>query len=122
MSTTAESPRQVLLAITVGDDIVLAAKAAISAAAIPGSRVLVVHVTPGQSRLDAEPAEPIAATLAQAVKLMEQAGIAATSVVARPSPGVNVIANIAEEWRADVTVLGSSKRPDLATMLLGVPE
>jgi nucleotide-binding universal stress UspA family protein len=121
VSTTAGSPRQVLLAITVGDDIVLAAKTAISAAAVPGSRVLVVHVAAGQSRLDGDPGEQIATTLAQAIKLIEEAGIPATSVVARPSPGVNVIANIAEEWHADVIVLGSSQRRDLATMFLGGP-
>jgi nucleotide-binding universal stress UspA family protein len=106
VSTTAGSPRQVLLAITVGDDIVLAAKAAISAAAVPGSRVLVVHVAAEQSRLDGEPREQIETTLAQAIKLIEKAGFPATSVVAPPSLGVNVIASIAEEWHADVTVFG----------------
>jgi nucleotide-binding universal stress UspA family protein len=124
-AATVGSARQVLLAIAVGDDIVLASKAAIAAASAPGSQVLVVHVAqampPGQSRLDAEPEEQIRVALAQAIKLIEGAGISAHSLVARPVRGTNVIANIAEEWHADMTVMGSSQRRDLATMITGVP-
>ena len=110
--------RQFLLAISRGDDIVLSAKAAIAAAAAPGSRV--VHLAEARpSLLDAELGEQMRASLAQAIKLIEAAGISASGVAARPGQGGNVIASIAEEWHADVTVMGSSQRRDLATMFLG---
>jgi nucleotide-binding universal stress UspA family protein len=120
--TIVGSGRQVLLAISNGDDIGLATKAAIAAAAAPGSRVLVVHIAQLRpSLLDAELGEQMRATLAQAVKLIEAAGIPASGVVARPGQGINVIAGIAEEWHADVTVMGSKQRRDLATMVLRPP-
>jgi len=120
--TTEVPARQVLLAISRGDDIVLAAKAAAAAAAAPGSRVLVVHLAEVRpSLLDAERGEQMRATLAQAIKLIEAAGIPASGVAARTGQGVNVIAKIAEEWRADVTLMGSRERRDLTTMHLGPP-
>jgi len=121
--TIVGSGRQVLLAISSGDDIALAAKAAIAAAAAPGSRVLVVHLARVRpSLLDAELGESMRASLAQAIKLIETAGIPASGVVARPGQGTNVIAHIAEEWHADTTVMGSSQRRDLGAMFLGPPK
>lgn len=118
-ATIVGSARGVLLAIAGGDDIVLAAKAAIAAAAAPGSRVLVVHLQlVGRY---AEAGQQMQANLAQAIALIEEAGIPASGVVARPDGGVNVIANIAREWLADVTLMGSSRRGDLVTMVLGTP-
>jgi nucleotide-binding universal stress UspA family protein len=120
--TIVGSGRQVLLAISAGDDIILSSKAAIAAAAAPGSRVLVVHLAQLRpSLLDAELGEQMKATLAQAIKLIEAAGIPASGVVTRPGQGLNVIAGIAEEWHADVTVMGSKHRRDLATMFLRPP-
>lgn len=121
-ATIVGSGRQVLLAISAGDDVVLAAQAAIAAAASPGSRGLVVHLAQLRpSLLDSELGEQMRATLAQAVKLIEAAGIPASGVVGRHRQGTNVMANIGEEWHADVTVMGSSQRRDLATMFLGPP-
>jgi len=120
--TAAGPARQVLLAISGGDDIVLAAQAAISAAGAPGARVLVVHLPQvWPSRFAEDPGVQIAENLAQTIKLIEEAGISATGVVARPDQGANVIARIAAKWQADVTVMGSSRRGDLVTMVLGSP-
>lgn len=121
--TIVGSARHVLLAISSGDDIALATKAAIAAAAAPGSRVLVVHLARlGQSLLDADLGESMRASLAQAIKLIETAGIPASGVVARPGQATNVIASIAEGWRADTTVMGSNQRRDLGAMILGQPK
>ena len=121
-ATNGAPARQVLLAISRGDDIALAAKEAVAAAAAPGSRVLVVHLAELRpSLLDSELGEQRRTSLASAIELIEAAGIPASGVVARPGQAGRVVAAIAEEWHADMTVMGSSPGRDLATMFLGRP-
>jgi nucleotide-binding universal stress UspA family protein len=122
-TAAAKSSRQVLLAIAGGDDIVPATNAAIAAAGALGSRVLVVHVaqmiTAGQSLVYAETEEEIRATMSKTIELVEKAGIAANGQVARPGPVATVIADVAEEWQADLIVMGSGRTGDLASIVLG---
>lgn len=122
-TAAAKTSRQVLLAIAGGDDLAPAARVAIAAAGALGSRVLVVHVaqviTAGQSLVYAECDEEIRSIIAKAIELIENAGISANGLVARPGPVASVIANIAEEWKADLIVTGSSRMGDLASMVLG---
>jgi len=122
--TVAAKPhRQVLLAIAGGDDIAPAARAAIAAAAAIDAQVLVAHVTQlivtGQAFVYAESAEELRAIMANTIKLIEDAGISAQGIVSRPGRVADVIANIAEEWKADLIVTGSSRMGDLASMVLG---
>jgi nucleotide-binding universal stress UspA family protein len=73
------------------------------------------------SLLDSELGEQMRSSLAQAIKLIEAAGIPASGLVARPGLAGHIVAAIAEEWHADVTVMGSSPRRGLAAMFLGRP-
>ncbi|HET6311693.1 MAG TPA: universal stress protein [Candidatus Nitrosotalea sp.] len=122
-AAAAKSSRQVLLAIAGGDDIVPAANAAIAAAGALGSRVLVLHVarmiTAGQSLVYAETDEEIRATMSKTIELVEKAGITANGRVARPGPVATAIAHVAEEWQADLIVMGSGRTGDLASIVLG---
>ena len=122
-AATAGSPRRVLLAIAGGHDIGPAAHAAIAAAASPGSQVLVVHVAQlivgMQGFAYSEPQEEVQATMARAIKLIEDAGIPAEGVVPHAGPVADVIAKVAETWEVDLIVIGSSRMGDLASMVLG---
>ena len=117
-------PVRVMVAVAGGDDVAPAVKAAIAtAAATPGSRVLVAHVAQAQFN-DAgwvymERSEEIETTLESAVSMLRQAGIAAESKVARPGAVAHTLARIAWEWQADVIVIGSSRMSDLAGIVFG---
>ena len=114
--------RRILLAIAGGDDIPAGVRAASAAAAAPGSKVLVVHVTQmltAEAVAYVEPDDEVAATMASTIKLLSDAGVAADGVVTHSGPVAMVVAEIASNWRADLIVTGSSRIGDLASLLLG---
>lgn len=116
-------PQRVLLAIAGGEDIGPATHAAMAAASAPGSLVLVVHaadLTAGARGVVYSVIEDeIQATIASAIKLIEDAGIAARGVVAHSGRVADVIARVADMWEVDVIVAGSSRIGDLVSMVLG---
>jgi nucleotide-binding universal stress UspA family protein len=122
-TSTEKSSRRVLLAVAGADDIRPAAYAAIAAASAAKSLVLVVHAAEllvgGQVHVDSERDHEIQATIAGAIKLIEDAGISARGVVTHPGPVAEVIARVADTWDVDLIVAGSSRLGDLASMLLG---
>jgi nucleotide-binding universal stress UspA family protein len=115
--------RHVLLAIAGGSDIAPGVRAAVAAASAPGSEVLVVHVArasvAAQGFACVEPEEDIQLTMADAIRLLNDAGFVAQSMVARPGPVAEVVAEIAESWRADLILIGSNGLGDVASPLLG---
>jgi nucleotide-binding universal stress UspA family protein len=122
-TATAAPPQRVLLAVAGGDDIVPAARAAIAAASAPESLILVVHaaqlIVGEQGRAYAETESEIQATIAQAIKLIEEAGISARAVVTHPGRVADVIARVAETWNVDLIVTGSSRMGELLSIVLG---
>jgi nucleotide-binding universal stress UspA family protein len=121
-TATAAPPQRVLLAVAGGDDIVPAARAAIAACA-PESLILVVHaaqlIVGEQGMAYAETESEIQATIAQAIKLIEEAGISARAVVTHPGRVADVIARVAETWNVDLIVTGSSRMGELLSIVLG---
>jgi nucleotide-binding universal stress UspA family protein len=115
--------KKVLLAVAGGDDLVPAARAAAAAASAPGSEVKVIHVAQCivgvQGFAYVEPEEEIRETIEHATAILNDAGIATSSVVAEPGPVAQVVAGTAAGWRADVIVIGSSRMGDLGSLLLG---
>jgi nucleotide-binding universal stress UspA family protein len=122
-TATATPPQRVLLAVAGGDDIVPAARAAIAAAPAPDSLILVVHaaqlIVGEQGMVYAETESEIQATIAQAIKLIEEAGISARAVVTHPGRVADVIARVAETWNVDLIVTGSSRMGELLSIVLG---
>jgi nucleotide-binding universal stress UspA family protein len=115
--------RRILLAIAGGDDLAPGVKAAVAAATTAGSIVMVVHVAQAlfgaQGFAYVESEEEIEATMATAIKLVEDAGVEAQGMVAHAGPVAPVVAEIAEGWKADLIVSGSSRMGDLGSMFLG---
>jgi len=115
--------QRIVLAVAGGDDVVPGTRAAIAAAAAPGSQVLVVHVPQAvigvQGMAYVEPDEEIAVCLKRATAMLADAGVAAESMVAQAGPVAQVVAETAAGWRADVIVIGSSRMGDLGSLLLG---
>jgi nucleotide-binding universal stress UspA family protein len=116
-------PRRVLLAIAGGDDVTPAVRAAIAAASADGSTVRVLHVAQAfvgaQGFSYFEPEEEIQATVTTATDMLQAAGIATDSVVAKPGSVAQVVADAAAAWQADVIVIGSSRMSDVAGVLFG---
>ena len=115
--------RRVLLAIAGGDDLAPGVRASVAAAAAPESRVMVVHVTqaifgaPGLAYV--EPDYEIRTTMAAAARLLGQAGVPSEGMVAHAGPVAKTLGEIAEAWKADVIVIGSSRMGDLGSLVLG---
>jgi nucleotide-binding universal stress UspA family protein len=122
-TATVRPLQRVLLAVAGGDDIGPAANSAIAAASPAGAQVLVAHVAQlfvgAQGLAYSEPEHEIQATMARAIKLIEEAGLSAKGVVAHPGPVAEVISSVAEVWDVDLVVVGSSRMGDLASMVLG---
>jgi nucleotide-binding universal stress UspA family protein len=115
--------KRVLLAVAGGDDIATGVHAAIAAAASAGSRVLVVHVAQllfgPQGFAYVESEEDAEATLAQAITLIRDAGVAAEGMVAHGAPVGEAVSTIARAWSADLIVVGSRRMGDFASLVLG---
>jgi len=116
-------PQRVLLAVAGGDDVQPAARAAIAAAAAPGSTVLVLHVA--QALIGAmgfayvEQDDEIKATLETTRTMLNAAGIASEETIAEPGPVAKTVAEVASRWQADVIVIGSGRLSDLGSLLFG---
>ncbi len=117
-----EAPR-VLLAIAGGDDILPGVRAAIAAASAPGAEVLVVHVSQAivgiQGIAYVEPDEEIHETIEKATGLLQEAGIKFDSMVVDEGPVAKAVARIADNWQADLIVVGGSRMGDLGSLMLG---
>lgn len=115
--------RRVLLAIAGGSDVAPCVRAAIAAAQAPNAKVMVVHVAQAifgaEGASYVESSDEIQATMAGTIALLNEAGIKSEGVVTRTSPVAESVAEIAENWKADIIVVGSSRMGDLGSMLLG---
>jgi nucleotide-binding universal stress UspA family protein len=115
--------RRVVLAIAAGNDLAPGVRAAGAAAAAPGSVVMVVHMA--QALLGAqgfacvESDDEVRATMAEAISLLDEAGVDAQGMAARMGPAARVVAEIAASWSADLIVTGSSRMRDFGGILLG---
>jgi nucleotide-binding universal stress UspA family protein len=115
--------RRVIWAIASADDLAHGAPAAAISAAARGSAVMVVHMAPALVGVpgfnSVESDEEVTSTLAEAVRLLDDAGVQAQGMVARAGPVARVMGEIAAEWSADLIISGSSRQRDLASILLG---
>jgi nucleotide-binding universal stress UspA family protein len=115
--------RRVLLAIAGGNDLGPGVRAAVAAAAAPGSKVMVVHIAqgifggPGLAYVESD--DEIRMTMTAAIRLLGDAGVASEGTVAHAGPVAKTVAEIAEAWSADMIVIGSSRMGDLGSLLLG---
>lgn len=113
---------KILLAIAGGDDLAPGVRAAV-AVAEPGAYVMVVHVAQAifglQGFAYVEPADEIRDTMARACGLVIDAGIKVQGMVAHDGPVAKAVAEIAQDWNADLIVIGSSRMRDLGSLFLG---
>ena len=118
----AAGPKRLVVAVAGGDDVGPAIKAS-TAAASPGSKVLVVHVAQAlfgaQGFAYVEPEEEASETVSTTVQALTDAGISASGFVAHGESVADVIAKVAREWEADMIVTGSSRMGDLASAIFG---
>ena len=112
---------RVLLALADGDEIAPSVRAAVAAAAAPGSAVLVVHVaktiSASQGFVFDESAET-EATMSRAIRLVTEAEVAVEGLVANRRPVAETVAETAESWNADMIVIGSSHMSDIGSLVL----
>jgi len=113
---------KILLAIAGGDDLAPGVRAAV-AVAQAGASVMVVHVAQAifglQGFAYVEPADQIRDTMARACELFIDAGIKVQGMVAHEGPVAKAVAEIAQDWNADLIVIGSSRMRDIASLFLG---
>ncbi|HEX9094655.1 MAG TPA: universal stress protein [Candidatus Dormibacteraeota bacterium] len=113
---------KILLAIAGGDDLAPGVRAAV-AVAQPGASVMVVHVAQAIFGLEGfaylESDDEIRDTMARACGLVIDAGIEVQGMIAHEGPVAKAVAEIAEDWNADLIVIGSSRMRDLASLFLG---
>ena len=118
-----KEPRRVLLAIAGGTDVAPCVRAATAAAETPNSKVLVVHVVQAMFGAEGfayvESDDEIHTTMASAIEILNNAGVAAEGMVAHSGPVAKSIAEIASSWHADLVVVGSSRMGDLGSLILG---
>jgi nucleotide-binding universal stress UspA family protein len=113
---------KVLLAIASGDDLEPGVRAAVSIGRSDAS-VVVVHVAQSISGLHRfaylESGDEIRETMAQASKLLGDAGVKVQGVVAHSGPVTKAVAEIARDADADLIVIGSSRMGDIGSLFLG---
>lgn len=107
--------QRILLAVDSGDAGAVASSFTVALARSCIARVHVVHVNEylvGSRGLTTESPAEAAGMVADAMKEMHDAGIAATGATYRTThfDVAHAIADVAEEWRADVVVVGSRRR------------
>jgi nucleotide-binding universal stress UspA family protein len=113
---------KILLAIAGGDDLAPGVQAAV-AAALPDASVLVVHVgqalfgLQGFAYVDSD--DQIRDTMTLACGLVIDAGIPVQGMVAHEGPVAKAVAEIAQDWNADLLVIGSSRMRDVGSLFLG---
>jgi nucleotide-binding universal stress UspA family protein len=113
---------KILLAIAGGDDLGPGVRAAV-AVAPPEASVMVVHVAQAIFGLEGfayvESDDEIRDTMARACGLVIDAGIQVQGMIAHEGPVAKAVAEIAQDWNADLIVIGSSRMRDLASLFLG---
>jgi nucleotide-binding universal stress UspA family protein len=113
---------KILLAIAGGDDLAPGVRAAV-AVAQPEASVLVVHVAQALFGLQGfayvEADVEIRDTMTRACGLVIDAGIKVEGMVAHEGPVAKAVAEIAEDWNADLIVIGSSRIRDIGSLFLG---
>jgi nucleotide-binding universal stress UspA family protein len=119
----AGSTRRILVGVAGGDDIAPAARATAAVARRRSCSVLAVHVTqaivspPGLGYFESDIESRNTVDLA--VQELRDAGVAAEGMVAPAGPVPATLAQVAEEWNADLIVTGSSRMGNAASLLLG---
>jgi nucleotide-binding universal stress UspA family protein len=112
----------IVLAIAGGDDLGPGVRAAV-AVAQPDASVTVVHVAQAifgvQGFAYVESDDEIRDDMARACGLVIDAGIKVQGVVAHEGPVAKAVADIAQDWNADLIVIGSSRMRDIASLFLG---
>lgn len=115
--------RRVVLAIAGGNDLEPGVRAAVAAAESPGSLVMVVHMAQAlfgaQGFTYVESDNTIKESLAETIRLLDDAGVEAQGIVARAGSAARALAEKAASWSADLIVTGSSGTRDLGSILLG---
>jgi nucleotide-binding universal stress UspA family protein len=113
---------KILIAIAGGHDLAPAVRAAV-AVAQPETSVMVVHVAQAMFGIHGfayvESSEEIRQTLAKASLLLSDAGVKVQGIVAHQGPVAKAVAEIAEDWNADLIVIGSSRMGDIGSLFLG---
>ncbi len=113
---------KILLAIAGGDDVAPAARAAV-AVAPPEASVMVVHVAQAiygvQGFAYVESKEEICETMSRACTLLGDAGVEVQGMIAHQGPVAKAVAEIANDWNADLIVIGSSRMGDIGSLFLG---
>jgi nucleotide-binding universal stress UspA family protein len=112
---------KVLLAVAAGDDLEPGVRAATSIGRSDES-VVVVHVAQTIAGLHRfaylESGAEIRETMAQASKLLGEAGVKVQGVVAHTGPVTKAVSEIAMEADADLIVIGSSRVGDIGSLFL----
>jgi nucleotide-binding universal stress UspA family protein len=113
---------RILLAIAGGDDLAPGVRAA-AAVAQPEAFVMVIHVAQALFGLEGfayvESDDQIRDTMTRACGLVIDAGIKVQGMVAHEGPVAKAVAEIAQDWNADLIVIGSSRMRDLGSLFLG---
>jgi nucleotide-binding universal stress UspA family protein len=116
--------RRILLAIAGGEDVPHALEAAMTIALATDAAVLVLHARYLVTGLDSwpyvEPDEYAEQAIVKVVRRLTSAGIRAVAHSPLARAGIaRTIAHEAQDWDADLVVVGSRRLSDLASLLLG---
>ena len=120
--------RRILLAVAGGDDVKIGVDAVVALTQAMEARVMVVHVAQAiisvQGYAFIEEEEEIKATLADTLKQLKAKGVEAECMTVHATVGSatgtgHAVAQVAEEWKADVVVMSGSRTGDLESLLLG---
>jgi nucleotide-binding universal stress UspA family protein len=115
--------RRILVAVAGGDDVIPAVRATAAVARSRSCSVLAVHVAQaivappsfGYIESDVE----MQNTIDRTVHELRDLGVASEGMIAPPGPVSATLARAAEDWNADLIVVGSSRMGDTASVLLG---
>jgi nucleotide-binding universal stress UspA family protein len=112
----------IVMAVAGGDDVAPAARAA-AAVAQPDASVIVVHVahaTVGSLGVAyVETKDEIRETMSRACELLTDAGISAHGLVAQHGHVATAVSTIAQDYNADLIVVGPSRMGDIGSLFLG---
>lgn len=115
--------QRVLVAVAGGEDVRPTVKAAIAVAQSAQSTVMVVHVAQNllgvQGYTYVESDEEVRATLESAIAPLRAEEVPVESMILKGSSVAHAISDVAEAWKADLIVVGSSRMGDMASMVLG---
>lgn len=113
---------KVLLAITAGDDLEPGVRAVVAIAQHDAS-VMVANIAQAIYGLHGfaylESGVEIRETMAHACELVGAAGLSVCGVIAHRGFVTKAVADVAQDWNADVIVIGSSRTGDIGSLFLG---